>query len=170
MPHKAPHNCIIPGCTNTVDRGNHCRAHKYLQRLPERKQESGCSPVGGQAKTDAPPSSDARPHSAARGYGWRWQAYRRSYLRRNPICNTPECGAPATVIDHIVDHKGDKALFWNKKNHQPKCKACHDRKTWATTFGSKFKTTVVLPSGHTVKIDPAEDERPEGIDDELMFV
>ena len=36
---------------------------------------------------------------------------------------------PATVVDHIVPHRGDHALFWDKQNWQPLCKDCHDRKT-----------------------------------------
>ena len=35
-----------------------------------------------------------------------------------------------TVVDHIVPHRGDQKLFWDKSNWQPLCKACHDRKTW----------------------------------------
>jgi 5-methylcytosine-specific restriction endonuclease McrA len=30
------------------------------------------------------------------------------------------------VVDHIIPHKGDKALFWDEKNWQPLCKYCHD--------------------------------------------
>ncbi|WP_390622926.1 HNH endonuclease [Ralstonia syzygii] len=36
---------------------------------------------------------------------------------------------PATVVDHIVPHKGDQHLFWRRSNWQALCKACHDRKT-----------------------------------------
>ena len=36
---------------------------------------------------------------------------------------------PATVVDHIVPHRGDPRLFWDEKNWQPLCKECHDRKT-----------------------------------------
>ena len=36
---------------------------------------------------------------------------------------------PATVVDHIVPHRGDYALFWDENNWQPLCKSCHDRKT-----------------------------------------
>lgn len=32
----------------------------------------------------------------------------------------------ATVVDHIVPHKGDKRLFWDSKNWQALCKPCHD--------------------------------------------
>lgn len=33
----------------------------------------------------------------------------------------------ATVVDHIVPHRGDYELFWKDGNHQSLCKACHDR-------------------------------------------
>ena len=33
---------------------------------------------------------------------------------------------PATVVDHIVPHKGDMALFWDKSNWQGLCAHCHN--------------------------------------------
>jgi 5-methylcytosine-specific restriction protein A len=35
----------------------------------------------------------------------------------------------AVVVDHIIPHKGDKALFWDSGNWQALCKRCHDVKT-----------------------------------------
>jgi 5-methylcytosine-specific restriction protein A len=35
----------------------------------------------------------------------------------------------ATVVDHIIPHKGDMGLFWDKANWQSLCKPCHDSKT-----------------------------------------
>ena len=35
----------------------------------------------------------------------------------------------ATVVDHIIPHKGDQKLFWDTRNWQPLCKPCHDKKT-----------------------------------------
>jgi len=37
--------------------------------------------------------------------------------------------SPATVVDHILPHRGDEDLFWDESNWQPLCKRCHDRKT-----------------------------------------
>jgi 5-methylcytosine-specific restriction protein A len=37
--------------------------------------------------------------------------------------------APATVVDHVVPHRGDPVLFWDENNWAPSCKRCHDRKT-----------------------------------------
>ncbi|HOO52277.1 MAG TPA: HNH endonuclease signature motif containing protein, partial [Alphaproteobacteria bacterium] len=36
---------------------------------------------------------------------------------------------PATVVDHIIPHRGDETLFWDESNWQALCKKCHDRKT-----------------------------------------
>ena len=75
--------------------------------------------------------TDNRPSARDRGYTTRWDKYRRLYLRDHPLC--VECAkrdrlTPATVVDHITDHKGDSELFWNPENHQPLCRLCHDRK------------------------------------------
>ena len=36
---------------------------------------------------------------------------------------------PATVVDHVVPHRGDQRLFWDESNWAPACKPCHDAKT-----------------------------------------
>jgi 5-methylcytosine-specific restriction protein A len=35
----------------------------------------------------------------------------------------------ATVVDHILAHKGDAGLFWKQSNWQALCRRCHNRKT-----------------------------------------
>jgi len=35
------------------------------------------------------------------------------------------CGAPATVVDHRIPHRGDKRLFWDRNNWEPLCASCH---------------------------------------------
>lgn len=65
----------------------------------------------------------------ARGYDHRWRRYRLGYLAQHPLCvMCHERGlvAVATVVDHIVPHRGDQQLFWLETNHQALCKACHD--------------------------------------------
>ena len=73
-----------------------------------------------------------RPSAAARGYGARWRRARAAYLACHPLCR--HCGAqgrlePATVVDHVVPHRGDPRRFWDEANWAPACKRCHDRKT-----------------------------------------
>ena len=73
---------------------------------------------------------DPRPSASARGYGHRWQQARAAYLAEHPLCCLclPRAVA-ATVVDHIIPHRGNDDLFWDPANWQPLCKPCHDRKT-----------------------------------------
>ena len=55
-----------------------------------------------------------------------------TFLKKNPLCaKCRENGklTPATIVDHIIPHRGDMKLFWDKRNWQPLCKDCHDHKT-----------------------------------------
>ena len=77
--------------------------------------------------------------TAQRGYGGKWQRYRLKFLERNVLCAM--CHAQgkvteATVVDHIVDHRGNQALFWDRANHQALCKPCHSVKTAAEGVGT----------------------------------
>ena len=73
--------------------------------------------------------SSPRKTAAQRGYGARWQRYRAGFLRKHPLCQMHMLQGQvveASVVDHIVPHKGDQTLFWDKANHQALCKTCHD--------------------------------------------
>lgn len=70
-----------------------------------------------------------RTSSSQRGYGYRWQKARATFLSRHPLCVM--CLAlgrvvPASVVDHIKPHRGDQSLFWDSGNWQSLCKTCHD--------------------------------------------
>ena len=109
MPHTPKRPCRYPGCPNLCENGTYCEEHRK-EWSPEALR--GCA--------------------AFRGYDSRWRAARKSYLQRNPLCK--QCFdegrlTPATVVDHIIPHRGDEKLFWDEGNWQPLCKACHDRKT-----------------------------------------
>jgi 5-methylcytosine-specific restriction protein A len=63
------------------------------------------------------------------------------FLRENPLC--AECAksnllVEAEVVDHVIPHKGDYDLFWDRCNWAPLCKRCHDRKT--VTEDGAFRT------------------------------
>jgi 5-methylcytosine-specific restriction protein A len=45
------------------------------------------------------------------------------------LCKAAGRLEPATVVDHVVPHRGDERLFWDKGNWQGLCKRCHDAKT-----------------------------------------
>ena len=70
-----------------------------------------------------------RPSAARRGYGPRWRRARAAFLAQHPLCAA--CRAqgrvvPATMVDHVVPHRGDQKLFWDERNWAPACKPCHD--------------------------------------------
>lgn len=62
-----------------------------------------------------------------------WWRARAAFLLENPYC--AECykrgrvAIAATVVDHVVPHKGDTRLFWDRRNWQGLCSRCHGRKT-----------------------------------------
>jgi 5-methylcytosine-specific restriction protein A len=77
--------------------------------------------------------------STERGYTYRWQKESKAFLREHPLCECEECQAgelrvtTASVVDHHIPHRGDQALFWDRRNWRAMAKACHDRKTQRET-------------------------------------
>ena len=53
-----------------------------------------------------------------------WKKYAIVFLNINRDCYA--CGERATVIDHIIAHKGDAKKFMDLLNHMALCKRCHD--------------------------------------------
>lgn len=108
MPRRPDTPCKYPGCARLVPYGSkYCAEHAPLHRQEQRT-------------------------TTEKGYGTRWQKESRAFLRANPLCI--RCKAQgrytkATVVDHIVPHRGDPILFWDRSNWQPLCKECHDHKT-----------------------------------------
>ncbi|MHC4194287.1 MAG: HNH endonuclease signature motif containing protein [Planctomycetota bacterium] len=73
-----------------------------------------------------------RPSAAKRLYGRRWQKASKHFLKRNRLCVAHLAAGrtvEATEVDHIIPHKGDMKLFWDKKNWQSLCRPCHSSKT-----------------------------------------
>lgn len=112
MPSAAPRPCTHPGCGVLVrDGSGRCDAHK---------------------RVEAKLLDQQRGSSHERGYTYAWQKAREGFLRNHPLCKLHQDKGhvvAATVVDHIVPHKGDKTLFWDRNNWQPLCKPCHDHKT-----------------------------------------
>jgi len=110
MPRKLPTPCNYPGCPNLTHE-RFCETHKKQE---QRRQDR------------------ERGTAAQRGYDARWRKARKRFLAANPLC--AECMkegkvTAASVVDHIIPHKGDPVLFWDESNWQSLCKQCHDRKT-----------------------------------------
>lgn len=114
MPHRLGRACTgSPGCPNIVHGRGVCPS---------------CRSKVGRA------DRDLRGSARERGYDARWEVERVAFLRSHPFCRrceleTPGSIQPATVVDHVVPHKGDEVLFWDQANWQPLCKPHHDRKT-----------------------------------------
>ena len=111
--------CLHPGCPAIVPRGR-CAAHAQA-----RERERGTS--------------------RERGYTRRWEHAAARFKVQYPLCGMRPDGlrpvmsrcyergivTPATEIDHVVPHRGDPSLFWDERNWQSVCAACHMRKTRA---------------------------------------
>ena len=110
MPHSPARPCRTPGCPGFCKPGQvYCPKH-----APEYSYDA------------------LRGSAAERGYDRRWQKAREIYLRKHPLC--VKCRAagkltPATVVDHIIPHRGNQQLFWDESNWQPLCENCHNKKT-----------------------------------------
>lgn len=64
-----------------------------------------------------------------RGYTSRWDKAATTFKRDNPLCLGCEAVDRvelAKVVDHIIPHKGDQTLFWDKGNWQSCCERHHD--------------------------------------------
>ncbi|MDQ0347857.1 HNH endonuclease signature motif containing protein [Ancylobacter vacuolatus] len=106
MPVRAPRIC---GCGFRIASGQQCSCER--RRAAERN-----------ARAEA-----QRPSARERGYDSKWDREREVYLKAHTTCARPGCRAPATVVDHIIPHRGDRKLFWSRSNWQPMCRSCHSR-------------------------------------------
>lgn len=108
IPSRPKVPCRHPGCPELVSYGaKFCDGHKALH--PEEVRSA-----------------------ASRGYNRAWQKASKQYLTAHPLCvKCLEQGQfrKATVVDHIIPHRGDEKLFWDRENWQALCKEHHDRKT-----------------------------------------
>lgn len=98
----------ICACGNRVPHGIPCRCQREADRLRRARHDR------------------RRPPSRERGYNHEWRKARLEYLTTHPDCAMPGCDAKATTVDHIIPHRGDRALFWNRRNWQPLCTHCHN--------------------------------------------
>jgi 5-methylcytosine-specific restriction protein A len=106
MPWKPKSICNYPGCqTLTYDR--YCEKHKKEMIRTQNDRSS-------------------------KMYTYQWRKVSKEFLKKHPLCVHCEREGrliPATEVDHIKPHGGDRKLFWNKNNWQPLCKSCHSKKT-----------------------------------------
>ena len=88
-------------------------------------------PPGALSREASKAAFEARRESAAsRGYDWLWRKESAVFKASHPLCVM--ClregrTAAAEVVDHIVPHRGDMALFWDRSNWQALCAPHHNR-------------------------------------------
>jgi len=102
MPYKAANIC---GCGTRIPSGRRCPCE--IKRTKENNAHYEAT----------------RPSASKRGYDHEWRKARTEYLQQNTQCRM--CRQPATLVDHVLPHRGNKRLFWNKANWQPLCTHCH---------------------------------------------
>lgn len=101
--------CCKTGCKN-VSTDQYCDTHKINGYSYDQQRES----------------------AARRGYDHRWRKERLVFLKNYPLCK--HCLdvskiTKATVVGHILPHKGNKERFWDRNNWQGLCHSCHSTKT-----------------------------------------
>jgi len=78
----------------------------------------------------APKRERSSPVGKSTPYGTEWIKERKLFLLDNPLCvmcSDQGFVVAATVVDHVVPHKGDPMLFWDKANWQSLCAPHHNR-------------------------------------------
>ncbi len=113
MPNLPGKACATPQCRNLASAGS--------------SKCAACKKQGQQA--DAAQRGSARQ----RGYTTEWDKASKAFLSEHPICADPYGVhlpgiAAAECTDHVVAHKGNQHLFWDRSNWQPLCLACNNLK------------------------------------------
>lgn len=110
MPTAPLRYCAEPGCPEKGT-GARCDVHQQQTRQQQRRHYSTTPGVN---------------------YGRKWQTARRAFLADHPFCVDCETEGQqtlATEVDHIVPHRGDRDLFWDRTNWASRCKPHHSAKT-----------------------------------------
>lgn len=98
--------CRKPGCNN-LSRNPFCELHtkKHQEQLKEARRSF----------------DKERGTRTERGYDNRWLRAAKAFRLENPLC--VDCEKDGIIklgdcVDHIIPHKGDEVLFWDRKNWQ----------------------------------------------------
>ncbi|MEP3674372.1 HNH endonuclease [Sulfitobacter sp.] len=105
---RPPHICTR--CNATVPHGALCACQQAAKRERNRRHDR------------------KRPTAAQRGYNSAWRTASKAFLKINDRCAWSGCSKPSTVVDHVIPHRGNDKLFWDKSNWQPLCTRCHNSK------------------------------------------
>ena len=152
MPKKAKKSCAEKYCSNLISEGRYCEVHKRKGEReptnPHMRQEDFVRAKMPCAEKFCPNLvSEGRycdVHKREKENNYEREAYRSVYtttkwrvkraifLKQNPLCVMclkNNVFTPATEIDHIIPHRGEFRLLWNRENWQALCKHHHSSKT-----------------------------------------
>jgi 5-methylcytosine-specific restriction endonuclease McrA len=85
--------------------------------------------------TERKAEADGRRGSArVRGYTTPWDKAAAGHRAKHPLCVYCAMGAwgdaprdtAADLIDHLIPHRGDQAIFWNRRDWVSSCTDCHN--------------------------------------------
>ncbi|MDU9005750.1 HNH endonuclease [Sedimentitalea todarodis] len=102
MPQKPPRICA---CGHRVANGIRCPCERKSDAERKARHDKN------------------RKSSSARGYTGTWDKERKEFLKRHPRCK--RCGGKADTVDHIIPHRGNSEIFWDRRNWAPLCTNCH---------------------------------------------
>jgi 5-methylcytosine-specific restriction protein A len=100
------------------------------QHVPEHlpvTRETGITQTIDRMKPDLPSLPAGMTKAAL--YGRQWQKARKAHLASEPLCRMCKKQGKiiaATVVDHIVPHRGHLQLFWDSANWQSLCSSHHN--------------------------------------------
>ena len=141
------HRCRFRLSVRIIERGRHVKRKLCAAPGCEAVAVEGqarCASCGAEQKAQrdaARAAAQRTEHAAAARKLYasdRWKNAARRFLKLHPLCvDCAELGAvePATDVDHIIPHKGDPKLFWDRSNWQALCHRCHSRKTAKEVWG-----------------------------------
>lgn len=87
------------------------------------------------AKREQRREADHRRGSAReRGYSREWDLAAKAHLLQHPACVYHQMAAwggkprivAAQCVDHLVPHRGDREVFWNRRDWVSACHDCHN--------------------------------------------
>lgn len=93
-------------------------------------------------------------------YGPAWRKARAAFLRKHPLCKHCEAHGrvtAASVVDHLVPHRGDPVIFWDSARWVPLCKRHHDQKTASQDGGFGNPVGVKGCDVNGLPLDPRHD-------------
>jgi 5-methylcytosine-specific restriction protein A len=100
--------CNHPGCSRLIDIGErYCTEHAAREK---RKPFEGAN------------RSNASLYNTAK-----WRKLRNKILREQPYCYKCGIGKNETSLQvhHVIEPRGDEALFYDESNLLPVCESCH---------------------------------------------